>query len=61
MGSRLPPALANVLKEDVRGYLHSNKANHYFVGSTLGEGSFTKVKDTFHLLVREKVSMTLLA
>ena len=57
-GPRLPPAVANVPKEDVRGYLHSKKVNHYFVGSTLGEGSFAKVKEAFHVLVGEKVRVT---
>ena len=56
--SRLPPAVANVPKEDLRGYLHSKKVNHYFVGSTLGEGSFAKVKEAFHVLVGEKVRRT---
>lgn len=53
--TRLPPAVATVPKEDVRGYLHSKKVNHYFVGATLGEGSFAKVKEAFHFLVGEKV------
>lgn len=54
--SRLPPAVATVPHEDGKGYLHSKKVNNYLIGSTLGEGSFAKVKEAFHVLVGEKVS-----
>ena len=53
--SSLPPAVANVPQEDIRGYAHSKKVYNYFVGATLGEGSFAKVKEAFHMLVGEKV------
>ena len=53
--SQLPPAVANVPAEDLRGYAHSKKVYNYFVGSTLGEGSFAKVKEAFNILVGEKV------
>ena len=53
---RLPPAVANVPKDDVQGYVHSKKVNKYLIGPTLGEGSFAKVKEAFHELVGEKVS-----
>ena len=53
--SKLPPAVANVPQEDVRSYVHSKRVTHYMVGSTLGEGSFAKVKEGFHVLVGEKV------
>ena len=52
---KLPPAVANVPQEDVRSYVHSKRVTHYMVGSTLGEGSFAKVKEGFHVLVGEKV------
>ena len=55
--SQLPPAVANVPAEDLRGYAHSKKVYNYFVGSTLGEGSFAKVKEAFNILVGEKVRM----
>ncbi len=54
--SKLPPAVAVVPKEDIRGYVHTKRVTHYLVGSTLGEGSFAKVKEAFHVLVGEKVS-----
>lgn len=53
--SKLPPAVANVPTEHIRGYVHNKKVNHYLVGSSLGEGSFAKVKEAFHILVGEKV------
>ena len=58
--SNLPPAVANVPAEHIRGYVHQKKVNFYLVGNTLGEGSFAKVKEAFHISVGEKVSITLL-
>ena len=55
--SKLPPAVASVPPGDVRGYVHSKRVTHYQIGSTLGEGSFAKVKEGFHVLVGEKVSL----
>lgn len=54
--SKLPPAVANVPADHIRGYVHNKKVNHYLVGNNLGEGSFAKVKEAFHVLVGEKVS-----
>lgn len=54
---RLPPAVATVPREDWKGYVHSKKVNNYLIGPTLGEGSFAKVKEAFHVLVGEKVSV----
>lgn len=53
--SKLPPAVASVPQEDVRSYVHSKRVTQYMIGSTLGEGSFAKVKEGFHVLVGEKV------
>ena len=53
--TKLPPAVASVPTEHIRGYVHNKKVNHYLVGSSLGEGSFAKVKEAFHILVGEKV------
>jgi len=53
--TKLPPAVANVPSEHIRSYLHTKKVNHYLVGQKLGEGSFAKVKEAFHVLVGEKV------
>jgi hypothetical protein len=55
--SNIPPAVANVPIEHIRGYVHNKKVNHYLVGSSLGEGSFAKVKEAFHVLIGEKVGM----
>ena len=55
--SRLPPAVATVPREDGKSYVHSKKVNNYLIGATLGEGSFAKVKEAFHVLVGEKVSL----
>ena len=54
--SQLPPAVANVPDDDIHGYAHTKKVYNYFVGSTLGEGSFAKVKEAFNILVGEKVT-----
>ena len=53
---KLPPAVAVVPSDHIRGYIHSKRVNNYLIGSTLGEGSFAKVKEGFHVLVGEKVS-----
>ena len=53
--TKLPPAVANVPPDHIRGYLHHKKVNHYLIGQKLGEGSFAKVKEAFHVLVGEKV------
>lgn len=58
--SKLPAAVASVPLEDVRSYVHSKRVTHYQIGSTLGEGSFAKVKEGFHVLVGEKVSSDLM-
>lgn len=55
--SKLPPAVATVPPEHIRGYVHNKKVNHYLLGSNLGEGSFAKVKEAFHVMVGEKVSL----
>lgn len=55
---RLPPAVATVPREDWKSYVHSKKVNNYLIGATLGEGSFAKVKEAFHVLVGEKVSVS---
>ena len=58
--SPLPPAVANVPKEDIRGFVHHKKVGNYLLGRTLGEGSFAKVKEGMHVLTGEKVIMLLL-
>ena len=54
--SPLPPAVANVPKEDVRSFLHHKRVGNYLLGRTLGEGSFAKVKEGLHSLTGEKVT-----
>ena len=53
--SYLPPPVANVPKEDIRSFLHHKRVGNYLLGRTLGEGSFAKVKEGFHVLTGEKV------
>lgn len=53
--SPLPPAVANVPKEDIRGFVHHKKVGNYLLGRTLGEGSFAKVKEGMHVQTGEKV------
>ena len=54
--AKLPPAVAIVSPDVVRNYVHSKRVEpNYLIGDTLGEGSFAKVKEAFHVLVGEKV------
>lgn len=53
--SALPPAVANVPKEDIRSFVHHKKVGNYLLGRTLGEGSFAKVKEAMHVQTGEKV------
>ena len=55
--SSLPPAVANVPKEDIRGFLHHKRVGNYLLGRTLGEGSFAKVKEGMHVTTGEKVNI----
>ena len=56
---KLPPAVATVSPDAIRSYVHSKRVENYLVGDTLGEGSFAKVKEAFHVLVGEKVRLQL--
>jgi len=58
--SPLPPAVANVPKEDIRGFLHHKRVGNYLLGRTLGEGSFAKVKEGMHITTGEKVGKHIL-
>jgi len=53
--TKLPPAVATVPADHIRSYLHQKKVNYYLVGNKLGEGSFAKVREAFHVVVGEKV------
>ena len=57
--SPLPPAVANVPKEDIRGFVHHKRVGNYLLGRTLGEGSFAKVKEAMHIQTGEKVAIYL--
>lgn len=58
--SPLPPAVANVPKEDIRGFVHHKRVGNYLLGRTLGEGSFAKVKEALHVTTGEKVILNML-
>lgn len=51
----LPSTVANVSREDIRKYAQCKRVGNYLLGRTVGEGSFAKVKEAFHVLTGEKV------
>lgn len=53
----LPPKVTEVPKDVLRNFPHSKKVGNYLLGSTLGEGSFAKVKEALHIPTGERVSV----
>lgn len=51
----LPSKVANVSREELRKYVQCKRVGNYLIGKTVGEGSFAKVKEAFHILTGEKV------
>lgn len=53
--NELPPKVANVSREELGKYMQCKRVGNYMLGKTVGEGSFAKVKEAFHILTGEKV------
>ena len=51
----LPAVVAQVAKEELQRYLKCKRIGNYLLGKTIGEGSFARVKQGFHVLTGEKV------
>lgn len=51
----LPPSVVQVSREELRKFLKCKRVGNYLLGKTIGEGSFAKVKQGFHVLTGEKV------
>lgn len=51
----LPAGVAQVPKEELQKYLKCKRIGNYLLGKTIGEGSFARVKQGFHVLTGEKV------
>ncbi|KAJ8315381.1 hypothetical protein KUTeg_007531 [Tegillarca granosa] len=53
----LPPKVVEVARETIRNFRHSKKVGNYLLGSTIGEGSFAKVREALHIPTGEKVAI----
>lgn len=51
----LPRAVASVAKADFEPFANGKRIGSYLFGRTIGEGSFAKVKEGFHVSTGEKV------
>lgn len=51
----LPAGVVQVPKEELQRYLKCKRIGNYLLGKTIGEGSFARVKQGFHVLTGEKV------
>lgn len=51
----LPPSVVHVSRDELRKFLKCKRVGNYLLGKTIGEGSFAKVKQGFHVLTGEKV------
>lgn len=51
----LPAGVVQVPKQELQRYLKCKRIGNYLLGKTIGEGSFARVKQGFHVLTGEKV------
>ncbi|KAL9969303.1 hypothetical protein ACROYT_G021502 [Oculina patagonica] len=56
----LPAGVAQVPKEELQKYLKCKRIGNYLLGKTIGEGSFARVKQGFHVLTGEKVAVKII-
>ncbi|KAJ7385718.1 hypothetical protein OS493_013749 [Desmophyllum pertusum] len=56
----LPAGVAQVPKEELQRYLKCKRIGNYLLGKTIGEGSFARVKQGFHVLTGEKVAVKII-
>ena len=54
----LPAGVVQVPKDELQRFLKCKRVGNYLLGKTIGEGSFAKVKQGFHVLAGEKVRGT---
>ena len=55
----LPREVTSVSKYEIEPFKQGRRVGCYFLGRTLGEGSFAKVKEGLHIITGEKVRMTM--
>lgn len=51
----LPEGVCEVAKGELQKYMKCKRIGNYLLGKTIGEGSFARVKQGFHVLTGEKV------
>ncbi|XP_032219380.2 serine/threonine-protein kinase MARK2 isoform X3 [Nematostella vectensis] len=56
----LPPSVVHVSREELKRFLKCKRVGNYLLGKTIGEGSFAKVKQGFHVLTGEKVAVKII-
>ena len=53
----LPAGVVHVSREDLRRFLKCKRVGNYLLGKNIGEGSFARVKQGFHVLTGERVGV----
>lgn len=56
----LPEAVCEVAKGELQKYMKCKRVGNYLLGKTIGEGSFARVKQGFHVLTGEKVAVKII-
>lgn len=56
----LPEGVCEVTKEELNKYIKCKRIGNYLLGKTIGEGSFARVKQGFHVLTGEKVAVKII-